>query len=238
MKELFNADPAQILNAGLFNISYNALLSGITQGYGKIEYGLADEVFLERLAVSAKYFAARKTALQVSQLKELLIKPDGTRMLWAEFKKAAKSIVGNYNKTWLKTEYDTTIRVARAARQWQDFERNAKLFPNLEYRPTVSAEPREQHQRYVGIIRPISDSFWDYHTPPIDWGCKCSLKNVDKPQTEVPLNINTTDPVEPALQNNAARTGQLFDIKKTAYYENTQDISDSQLDDELNTILT
>jgi hypothetical protein len=223
---------------GLFNITYNALLSGITQGYGEIQYGMPDQIFLEKLQVSAKYFAARKTALQVSQLRELLIKPDGTRMAWSEFKKAAKPIVGNYNKTWLKTEYDTTIRVARAARQWQDFERTADLFPNLEYRQTVSATPRPEHLRYVGIIRPITDSFWDYHTPPISWGCKCSLKNVDKPQTEVPLDINTTDPVEPALQNNAARTGQLFDIKKTAYFENTQDISDDQLDEELNNILT
>lgn len=199
---------------------------------------MVDKVFLDKLNISASAFAARKTATQVMQLKTLLLREDGSRRPWPEFKREAKTVVGNYNKTWLKTEYDTTIRIARAARQWQDFERTAHLFPNLEYRQTVSADPRPEHLRYVGIIRPITDPFWDFHTPPIKWGCKCSLKNVDKAVTDVPINLNETDPVEPALQNNAAKTGELFNIKKTAYYTQSQQISDEDINAELENIPT
>jgi Contact-dependent growth inhibition CdiA C-terminal domain len=236
LREIWKGNSGQILNAGLFSATYKALLDGVEQGYGQVKYGMPDFEFVHQLQNSAKYFAARKTALQVVQLTALVGDAEnGTRRPWGEYKKLARGVVGNYNQTWLKTEYDATVRSARAARQWKDFEKTKHLFPNLIYRKTVSATPDTEHLKYVGITLPIEHQFWDYHTPPLRWNCKCSLKNTDAEPTSIPSDIDITDPVEPAFQNNPGRTGELFNIPLTTYTQKTQNIADSTLEHELRT---
>lgn len=236
LREIWEGNSGQILNAGLFSTTYKALLDSVEQGYGQVQYGMPDFEFVRQLQNSAKFFAARKTALQVIQLTALVGNPEnGTRRSWAEYKKLAKGVVGNYNQTWLKTEYDAAVRSARAARQWKDFEKTKHLFPNLIYRKTVSANPDTEHLRYVGITLPMEHPFWNYHTPPLRWNCKCSLKNTDAEITAIPSNIDTTDPVEPAFQNNPGQTGELFNIPQTTYANQTQNISDEAIQSELKT---
>ncbi len=116
-------------------------------------------------------------------------------------------MVGKYNQTWLRTEYDTAVRSARIAAQWKDMERTADLYPNVEFLRTRSAEPRQDHLDYVGIIRPLNDSWWDTHAPPLGWNCKCGIRSTDKPITPIPSNLT---PIPEGLQNNPARSGNLF----------------------------
>lgn len=185
---------------------------------------------------SAKWFAARKTALQVLQLIALTKDEEkGTKRPFREFRKLAEGVLTNYNKTWLKTEYDTAIAAARSARDWQNFEAEADLYPNLEYMRTVSSTPRQEHLTYVGIIRPINDPFWNTHLPPIAFSCKCSVRNTDSQPNDIPLDIDQTDPVTPALQNNPAKTGMLFNLPATAYAQETEFLSDETIAKELKT---
>ncbi len=190
---------------------------------------------------SAKWFAARKTALQVLQLIALTKDEEkgdrryGTKRPFREFRKLAEGVLTNYNKTWLKTEYDTAIAAARSARDWQNFEAEADLYPNLEYMRTVSATPRQEHLSYVGIIRPINDPFWNTHLPPIAFNCKCSVRNTDAQPNDIPLDIDQTDPVTPALQNNPAKTGMLFNLPATAYAQETEFLPDEVIAKELRT---
>lgn len=185
---------------------------------------------------SAKWFAARKTALQVLQLIALTKDEErGTKRPFREFKKLAKGVLDNYNKTWLKTEYDTAIAAARSAKDWQVFEAEADLYPNLEYMRTVSAIPREEHLTYVGIIRPINDPFWNTHFPPLAFNCKCSTRNTNAEVTEIPPDIDETDPVAPALQNNPGKTGMLFNLPATTYYKETEYLPDELIENELKT---
>lgn len=185
---------------------------------------------------SAKWFAARKTALQVLQLIALAKDEEkGTKRPFREFKKLAKGVLDNYNTTWLKTEYDTAISAARSAKDWQIFEAEADLYPNLEYLRTVSDVPREEHLSYVGIIRPINDSFWDTHFPPLAFNCKCSTRNTDADITNIPYDIEETDPVAPALQNNPGKTGLLFNLPATTYNKETEYLPDELIENELKT---
>lgn len=185
---------------------------------------------------SAKWFAARKTALQVLQLIALTKDEEkGTKRTFREFRKLAEGVLTNYNKTWLKTEYDTAIAAARSARDWQNFEAEADLYPNLEYMRSVSATPRQEHLAYVGIIRPLNDPFWNTHLPPIAFNCKCSVRNTDAQPNDIPLDIDQTDPVAPALQNNPAKTGMLFNLPATAYAQETEYLPDETIAKELKT---
>jgi hypothetical protein len=226
----------EVLQKELFEVSYNSLSSAISQGFGKPNYGKADLNFVWELHKSARFFVARKTALQVIQLNGLIADTErGTRRPFSKFKKLSKGIIGNYNQTWLKTEYDTAISAARSARDWIGYEENADLYPNIEYLRTVSAEPDKDHLKYVGIIRPINDPFWDTHLPPSRWNCKCSVKNTAAPVTVIPDNIDDLDPVVPAFQNNPGKTKLLFNLPYTSYALNTTNIPDAVIAKELKT---
>lgn len=226
----------EVLQKELFEVSYNALSLAVTQGFGSPNFQRADLNFVWQLHKSARFFVARKTALQVTQLIGLIADVDrGTRRPFREFKKLAKGIVGNYNQTWLKTEYDTAVAAARSARDWLTYEAEADLYPNIEYLRTVSAEPDKDHLKYVGIIRPINDPFWDTHLPPSRWNCKCSVKNTAAPVTEIPADIDAIDPIVPAFQNNPGKTGSLFNLPYTLYAQNTTQIPDAVIAKELKT---
>jgi len=226
----------QVLQKDLFEVSYNALSVAVTQGFGNPNFQRADLNFVWQLHKSARFFVARKTALQVTQLIGLIADVDrGTRRPFREFKKLAKGIVGNYNQTWLKTEYDTAVAAARSARDWKTYEAEADRYPNIEYLRTVSAEPDKDHLKYVGIIRPLNDPFWDTHLPPSRWNCKCSVKNTAAPVTEIPADIDAIDPVVPAFQNNPGKTASLFNLPYTSYALNTTQIPDAAIAKELKT---
>lgn len=83
----------------------------------------------------------------------------------------------NYHKETPKVSrirliYDTNMRVARAAGQWQRIERTKDALPYLEFGPTSSLHPRETHEVYVGLVLPVDDPFWDGCMPPLDYRCK------------------------------------------------------------------
>lgn len=170
------------------------------------EYGKPNLEFGLKLAQSGLWFAARKSYQEADDLAQSL-NNNGTKISWNEFKKRAAPIVGKYNQQWLQTEYNTAVRSARIASVWKDIERTADLYPNIEYIRTRSAEPRETHLRYVGIIRPINDPFWRTHTPPLAWLCKCSIRPSKDKVTPIPDGLPEPDP---GLANNPGLSETLF----------------------------
>lgn len=48
------------------------------------------------------------------------------------------------------------------------------VFPYRQYRSSrLSKEPRAAHQALDGLVLPANHPFWDTHTPPWEFGCKC-----------------------------------------------------------------
>lgn len=233
----------RILNKDLFEASYKNLAQAVTEGFGvpnKLEINLQspDIVLLHKLHNSAIYFSARKTTLQVLQLTALLgDEQNGTTRAYPEFKKLSKGIIGNYNDNWLLTEYRTATASARQARQWINFEADSDIYPNLKYLRTSSPTPRPEHLIFVGTIRPINDPWWDSHTPPISWGCDCGVTNTDEPTTKLPDDSEETESIDPVLQNNAGKTGELFNIPAHTYAQKTESIPDALIKQELKTLI-
>lgn len=194
------------IEQNLFELESQNLIDAVETGMGGFEYGKPNFDLSLKLAQSGLWFAARKSYAEANDLAALLPN-NGTKRSWSEFRKLAAPIVGKYNQTWLKTEYDTALRSARMASVWVDIERTADLYPNVEYVRTRSATPREKHLQYVGIIRPIRDAFWLTHTPPLAWLCKCSIRPSKAQPTAIPEGLPEPDP---GLANNAALSETLF----------------------------
>lgn len=74
--------------------------------------------------------------------------------------------------------YDTNVRQAYAASEWQAIEDTAANFPALRYHHTPQEHPRLQHEAFDGIVLPVNHPFWKTHFPPNGWFCKCFTTQV------------------------------------------------------------
>lgn len=78
----------------------------------------------------------------------------------------------------LKTIFDSNMRSAQAAGQWQRIQRTKKAMPFILYVRSTSTNPRAAHLAFEGIILPVDDPFWKTHFPPNGWGCKCAVRSI------------------------------------------------------------
>lgn len=152
----------------------------------------------------AQFSAFKETAFR-KDLEELLTK-EGKLTPKKEFLKEAYKVSGDYNSRWLETEYHETIAGANMAAKMKDYELNIDLYPNLKLVSVRDKRVRPEHKALDGTIRPFNDPFWDTHTPPLDWGCRCDLEQTDEDVTEVKGGVQ----MKIEFQNNPAKTGKIF----------------------------
>ena len=84
--------------------------------------------------------------------------------------------------------YDTNLRVARAAGQWQRYQRTARSLPYL--RAVTARDDRvrrpphsdSDHTAFDGIVLPISHGFWARWFPPLGFRCRCSVIQMTRSQ--------------------------------------------------------
>lgn len=181
----------------------NKLSKGVDEGFSNLEFD--DSEIVKSLKKDVAKFSAFKETSFKNDLEKLLIKDD--RLVpWSEFKKDAYKLSGDYNGTWLETEYHHTVANANMAQKWKEFERDVDLYPNLKLVSVNDGRVRPEHKVLDGTIRPFNDPFWNTHTPPLDWGCRCDIEQTDEDPTEIPGGFQTK--IE--FENNSGKTGTIF----------------------------
>jgi hypothetical protein len=75
----------------------------------------------------------------------------------------------------LRTIYDTNMRTARSAGQWDRIQRTKRAMPYLLYTLGPSREHRAEHLKWANLCLP-DDPFWQTHIGPNGWGCKCGVR--------------------------------------------------------------
>ncbi len=126
----------------------------------------------------------------------------------------AKAVISKYNR-FQAAEYNTVVSRSRTAKQFETFQQEKHLYPNLEWIRTRSANPRELHLSYVGIVLPINHPFWSANQPGNLWNCKCDWKTTDTEPTAEPTKIT---PAAKGLEGNPYDTGELI-TKKHPYFQ-------------------
>ncbi|MGP9788938.1 phage head morphogenesis protein [Roseinatronobacter sp. NSM] len=84
----------------------------------------------------------------------------------------------------LRVIYQSNLRAARAAGQWERIQRTKRALPYLEYRLGPSERHRPHHQAKEGMILLADDPFWASWYPPNGWGCKCWVRQLTRAQAE------------------------------------------------------
>jgi hypothetical protein len=77
-----------------------------------------------------------------------------------------------------RTIYDTNVRQAYAAADWQAIDDTSADFPALQYHHTPQEHPRLQHEAWDGLVLPVTSPFWETNFPPNGWFCKCFTAQV------------------------------------------------------------
>lgn len=201
-------DVEKDIDPDLFAHTFDSISKGVDKGFGKVEYNTPDAAFLNELRHNCMVFAAFKTHRQQNELHALLMDEDGKRKGFDQFRKDTEKVLQDYNVNWLRTEYDTAVRRARFAADFRGYVANKDLYPNLEWLPSVSVNPREAHKIFYGTIRPVDDPFWNTNFPGNLWNCKCRVKS-----TDAPVNVKgKEEPVPPApgLDKNPGITEEVF----------------------------
>lgn len=169
-----------------------------------------DRLFYQNLRHSNEVFAAFKVHQMGEDMAAKLFDASGNLKSFDKWLRDVSSISSHQVGAWLRTEYDTAVIRAHAAADWQEFERNKDIFPNLRWMPTTSPEPESTHAAYwrMKLTLPVDDPFWNEHHPGDRWNCKCSLEATDEPVVR-PAELEPTQP-QRGLENNPGKDGHTF----------------------------
>lgn len=112
-----------------------------------------------------------------------------------------------------EAECNTALARCRTAKQWKEFNdpQRLRLFPNLRWIGTRSANPRPLHLQFADKVWAKGDDFWNKNMPGQEWNCKCDLEETDDPVTD--NSEVKTVPVPKGLEGNPSVTGEIFTDK-------------------------
>lgn len=193
----------------VLRILNDAVAEGVSISINPPTY--ADD-FYEALRRSNEVFAAFKVHSMGEKMSAKLLTHEGKLKSYREWADDVKGITSHYVGSWLRTEYDTAIIRAHMAADWQSFERNKDIMPNLRWLPTTSVEPDSHHKTFWQheLTLPVDHPFWSRHHPGDHWNCKCMLEQTDDPANpDILTDIEIPKP-QRGLENNPGKDFRIF----------------------------
>lgn len=149
--------------------------------YKGISFGLGEELGSGQLAGkmkdSAFVFSGFKTFHEMNEAAQLLTDENGNMKPFSRFAADIEKIDENYNRIYLRAEYNFAKSSAAMAARWKKLTADGDSY-NLQYRTSGDDKVRESHQALNGITLPPSDPFWADYFPPNAWNCRCTVVRV------------------------------------------------------------
>ena len=206
------------IESGMYRAVRDILESAVDEGTSSSQQAAVSPVangqqpsLAAALKRSADVFAAHKVHRIQQDMARLLVDDQGNLRSFREWRELVTPIAAHQVGPWLETEYSTAVLRAQQAVEWQQFEAEADVLPNLRWVPSTAVHPGADHQVFWNTILPIHHPFWDQHRPGDRWNCHCSLEATDEQPTAPPkgYELRGNGP-QPGLNENPAKTGRLF----------------------------
>ena len=204
----------------LFEKTKEIFEGAINKGVKQSSFSI-DTAFKHQLTHNMWVFSAFRTHKMQRDIAKYLLNEKGELKTFTKFVKDVAPYIKHTNRLWLETEYNTAVLRAHQAADWRKFVDERDVLPNLEWQPSTSTNPGEDHKPYWFTCLPIDHKFWKQHRPGDRWNCKCSLRNTDKEPTPVPADtiIKGSEP-QRGLESNPGEKGEIFSNNHPYYPEN------------------
>ena len=204
----------------LFEKTKEIFEGAINKGVKQSSFSI-DTAFKHQLTHNMWVFSAFRTHKMQRDIAKYLLNEKGELKPFTKFVKDVAPYIKHTNRLWLETEYNTAVLRAHQAADWRKFVDERDVLPNLEWQPSTSTNPGEDHKPYWFTCLPIDHKFWKQHRPGDRWNCKCSLRNTDKEPTPVPADtiIKGSEP-QRGLESNPGEKGEIFSNNHPYYPEN------------------
>ncbi|QAR30648.1 hypothetical protein EQP59_04450 [Ornithobacterium rhinotracheale] len=201
-------DNAYILN------TYEELKSGFTEGFDSSNFkvhGATNGISPETLKMRQNLFkfSGAKTYTLLEEINQILNSNKGET--FDSFKNEVMKLNPRYNKNYLQAEWQTAKQAGYHAANWDEYQNNKDLYPNLKYKTQGDSRVREPHRLLNGIIAPIGSDFWKVHYPPNGWRCRCYVvQTAEKPTNEADLPVLTDKDLPKEFRGNVGISGEIF----------------------------
>lgn len=166
--------------------------------------------FTNQLKTNNEVWSAFKVHRAQNDIASKLLDDTGKLKPFAKFFDEVLPIADHQCRDWMKTEYDTAVIRAQHAANWKQYQAESDVLPNLEWMPTTSITPGEDHRPFWGSVYPVNSPAWNNHRPGDRWNCKCGLRQTDKSVQVATKEAKTQFPPSPGLDNNPAIDGHIF----------------------------
>lgn len=189
ISEVFNGDlQGALIDKATTVITAKKYLEGIYKGLGgnfsTVDYNTPDHGVLRNLERNVYQFAGAKNFQTLRALNDLLTDGEKVRTR-GEFKKEARKALEKWNGYWLDAEYNTAINSAVNARKWGEFKQNAAIMPLLQFKIVKDEHTCPICVPFSDVVRPIDDPFWNYASPSLHFGDRCTILQL--PDTSTPI---------------------------------------------------
>lgn len=201
-------NPKADIEPNLFRAIAGQLTEAVNEGAAPT---LGSDPMLHALRHSADVFSAFKTHRTQNDMAALLLDENGNLKPFERWQNDVQPIASHQCRSWLETEYNTAVLRARQAADWQQFEAEKDVLPNLKWLPSTSPNPGADHMPFWNTILPIDHPFWNQHRPGDRWNCKCELTSTAEPPTAAPdvPDGKGSDP-QRGLKGNPAKSKEVF----------------------------
>lgn len=169
------------IDPDLYMETAEELTEAVTKTLGlDFKFDEPDNVLRYNLQNNLHVFSGAKSLAMFEEIRSKLTDEDGKPRSFSEFKKDVLKIDEQYNTNWLRAEYNQAIAQSQNAKNWQRYEDDKDLYPNLKYVTAGDDRVRNEHAALDGIVRPVDDAFWNTYAPQNGWGCRCTLEQMDE----------------------------------------------------------
>lgn len=163
------------------------------------------------LKSSNEVFAAFRAHRMGRDMAAKMTDDEGQLKSFSRFRKDVEPIADHHIRQWLRTEYNMAVSRAHLAADWETYEKDRDLMPNLRWVESTAVTPEATHRSFWGMVRPVDDAFWAAHHPGDHWGCQCSLEQTDDPVTPLTEAQERKAPKpSPGLEENPGKTKRIF----------------------------
>ena len=209
LKDLYNkeVDPRREPVPALYGGFLRTYNHAVDQSIDKKQQRTLARQFKNNNEVFSAFRAHRMSRDMAAQM----VDKEGNLKSFDRFRKDVEPIADHHVRQWLRTEYDMALSRAHLASEWETYEADRDIMPNLRWVESTAITPDVVHSSFWGMVRPVDDAFWAAHHPGDHWGCQCSLEQTDDPVTPISDEvIRKAPPPSPGLEENPGKTKRLF----------------------------